>query len=153
MKKDLVFYFALCMLASCFILPRCKKRNSRLNITLYNQALPVIKQFISGKWKLEYTYGGYIANQRIDFDSKGFIWQIDDGIKIKQLHMRNLITDTLIEWYPESLYTGVGQTFIMKFFDKRLYPNNYVVMGIINDSLVLKDYGTDAMSYHFSKQN
>jgi hypothetical protein len=153
MKKYPAFYFAFCMLALSSIFPQCKKHTSRLNITLYNQALPVIKKSISGKWKLEYSYGGYIANQRTDFNSKDFIWEIDDGIKIKQLFMGNLITDTLIEWYPESLYTGVGQTFIMKFYDKRLYPNNYVVIGIVNDSLVLKDYGTDAMTYHFSKQN
>ena len=42
-------------------------------------------------------------------------------------------------------------TFIMKFCDKVMYPYNYVVIGIVQDSLVLKDFAIDAMTYHFSK--
>jgi hypothetical protein len=67
--------------------------------------------------------------------------------------MENLVTDASIEWYPESRYTNVGTTFIMKFYDIRMYPYNYIVWGIVDDSLVLRDFGSDAAIYHFSKQN
>ncbi|MGN6800967.1 MAG: hypothetical protein ACTHJN_03625 [Ginsengibacter sp.] len=152
MKKYSVFYFVLFITILSVILPQCKKHPSRLNITLYNQPLPVIKKYISGKWKLEYSYGGYIANLRTDFHDKDYIWQIDGGVNIKQTYLGNLVTDTAIEWYPESRYTYVGPTFIMRFYDKGMYPNNYVVIGIVEDSLVLKDFAIDAVTYHFSKQ-
>lgn len=102
---------------------------------------------------MEYTYGGIIANLRSDYHDKNYIWQIDNGLHIKQWGMGNLFTDAPIEWYPESRYTYVGPTFIMKFYDKRMYPNNYVIYGIVDDSLLLKDFSSDPMTYHFSKRN
>lgn len=154
MKKYPLYYFVFYIVGMCVTLPQCKKHPSRLNITLYDQPLPVIQKYISGKWKLEYTYGGFIANLRNDFHDKDYIWQIDSGVNIKQTYLGNLITDTLIEWEWQTRYTGVGSpTYTLKFFDKLQYPYIYVVIGIVNDSLLLKDYGNaDAIVYHFSKQ-
>ena len=152
MKKYSAFYFVLFIAILSVIFTQCRKHPSQLNITLYDQPLPVIQKYISGKWKLEYTYGGYIANLRTDLHDKDYIWQIDSGANIKQTYLGNLITDTSIEWYPESRYTYVGPTFIMKFYDERMYAYNYVVIGIVKDSLILKDFAFDAVTYHFSKQ-
>jgi len=152
MKKYPVFYIALCMAVLCFILPQCKKHTTRLNITLYNQPLSVIQKYVSGKWKLEYTYGGIIANLRSDYHDKNYIWQIDEGSHIKKWDMGNLFTDTTIEWYQYT-YGGGDKIFVMKFYDDRQYPYNYIVWGIVDDSLVLRDFGSDPVTYHFSKQN
>jgi len=144
---------ALGMAALCFILPQCKKHATRLkNITLYGQPLPVIQKYVSGTWKLEYDYGGIAANQRTDFHDKDYIWQIDNGSHIKQWYMGNLITDTTIEWYQYT-YGGGDKIFVMKFYEKRMYPYNYIVWSIVNDSLVLRDFGSDPVTYRFSKQN
>ena len=102
MKKYPVFYIALCIAFLVITLPQCKKHAippTRLNITLYDKPLDTIKSYISGKWKLEYTYGGYIANLRTDLHDKDHIWQIDSGVNIKQRHLGDLITDTSIEWF------------------------------------------------------
>lgn len=152
MKKYPIFYIALGIATLCFILPQCKKHNTRLNITLYNQPLPVIQKYVSGTWKLEYTYGGFVANLRTDFHDKGYVWQVDNGSDIKQWYMGNLITDTTIEWYQYA-YGGGDKIFVMKFYEKRMYPYNYIVLSIVNDSLVLRDFGSDPVTYHFSKQN
>lgn len=160
MNKYPLYYTVLCFSVVSLFFTACKKHKNPLltgpllsNITLHDKPLPVIKRYVSGKWKLEYTYGGYIANLRTDFHDKGYIWQIDNGSHIKQWYTGHLITDDSIEWYQESHYTYVGSTFIMKFYDDRMYPNNYVVIGIVKDSLIVKDFSSDPATYHFSKQN
>lgn len=151
MKKYPVFYIALYMVALCFISAQCKKHNTPLNITLYDQPLPVKQKYVSGTWKLEYSSGGFIANQRTDYHDKDYVWNIDKGSHIKQWYMGNLIADSPIEWYPYT-YGGGDKVFVMKFIGNLPYPNNYIAWGIVDDSLILKDFSSDPMTYHFSKQ-
>lgn len=158
MKKYPVFYIALCFVFMVIALPQCKKHTippARLNITLYDKPLDTIKSYLSGKWKLEYNYGGYVANQRTDFHDKDYIWQIDSGVNIKQTYSGNLFMDTSIEWFLNDPRGGIGQEVyhVMKFYDKQKYPYLYIVWKIVDDSLLLKDYAADAATYHFSKQN
>jgi len=157
MKKYPIFHIALCIAFLVIALPQCKKQTippTRLNITLYDKPLDTIKSYISGKWKLEYTYGGFIANLRTDFHDKDYIWQIDSGVNIKQTYLGNLVTDTSIEWFLNDPRGGIGQEvyYVMKFYDKRQYPYVYIVWKMVDDSLLLKDYAADAATYHFSKQ-
>jgi hypothetical protein len=135
----------------CVLLPQCKKPTPTLNIILYNQSLPVIQKYVSGTWKLEYTYGGIMINLHTDFHNKDYIWQIDDGIRIKQSFMGNPTADTLIDWYQINI--GADTTFVLRFYDNRLYPYNYIVWGIADDSLELKDYSSDPVTYLFSKHD
>lgn len=154
MKKYSVFNFVLFIAILSIIFTQCKKHPSQLNITLYDQPLPVIQKYISGKWKLEYTYGGFIANLCTDLHDKDYIWQIDSGLNIKQTYLGNLVTDTSIKWFLNDPRGGIGQEvyYVMKFYDKQQYPYIYIVWKIVNDSLLLKDYAADAAIYHFSKQ-
>ncbi len=155
MKKYAIFYFALFVAFLIIVLPQCKKATippARLNIILYDKPLDTIKSYVSGKWKLEYTYGGYVANLRSNYHDKDYIWQMDNGSRIKQWYLGHLITDTTIEWYKYAFGNG-DEIFVMKFYEKRMYPYNYFVIGIVEDSLVIEDFGSDPASYHFSKQN
>ena len=160
MKKYPFYFTVLCLTVISLFFTECKKHTDDplltgpllSDITLHDKSLPVIKRYVSGKWKLEYTYGGFIANQRTDFHGKNYIWQIDKGSHINQWYMGHLITNSSIKWYQYT-YGGGDKIFEMKFYNDRMYPYNYVIYGIVNDSLVLRDFSDDAMIYHFSKQN
>lgn len=71
------------------------------------------------------------------------------------LSYKNTIgVDTTIKWVKDlGTYTHGDSTFTMNFYDKLGYPSNYIVDGIFNDTLVLHDYGSDAVFYHFTKSN
>jgi hypothetical protein len=133
----------------------CTKTKAKLNITLYNQPLPVIKSYIAGKWTLEYEYGGFCGTCFSSFHGSAYIWEFDQGTWVKQSYKGLVETDTSIDWIKDQLSTvGPDSTFVLSFYDKRQYPNRYQVQGIFNDSLVLHDWvNGDAVSYHFSKQN
>jgi hypothetical protein len=136
----------------CFL--QCKKQNEPLNITLYNKPLATIQSYIRGKWKLEYVKGGFIANYIKYFNNDNYIWQFNSNNKIKQTYNDTAFADTTIMWVRDlGMYTGPDPIFIMKFYDKRGYPYNYVVDGIFNDSLQLHDNAYDPQYFHFSKLN
>ena len=61
-----------------------------------------------------------------------------------------IISDTTIMWY-EDTDNYSGSTYIMKFYDKQNVPWNYIVDGIYNDTLIIHDFSSDAMFYHFTK--
>jgi hypothetical protein len=132
---------------------QCKKEHAGLTITLYNLPLPVIQSYISNKWKLEFVRGGFIANYVKSFHDENVIWQISPN-RIMENYNGNIYTDTTITWIRDlGVNTGLDSTFIMNFYDKRLYPYLYIVDGIFNDSLVLHDHAVDGQHYYFSKSN
>ncbi len=76
----------------------------------------------------------------------------DSEDRIRQTYDNDVVADTTIEWYRETDgYAGL--THVMKFYDRSGVPLNYVAVEIRNDTLIIKDYSSDAIFYHFTKQN
>ncbi|RYE26634.1 MAG: hypothetical protein EOP45_03610 [Sphingobacteriaceae bacterium] len=149
-------YFSCFLIFLISINAQCKKELNKvpLNVTLYNKPLSVIQSNIQGNWKLQYIKGGFIANYIKYFQDENILWQFPSGTRVLQNYNGNIYTDTTISWVRDlGVNTGRDSTFILKFYDKRGYPYNYVVDGIFNDSLVIHDNANDGQHYHFSKRN
>lgn len=107
-----------------------------------------IQSSIQGKWKLEYAKGGIAGTTQYYNDSyytftSNRILIVTNGI----VH-----ADTKFEWTKQvGVNSGGNYVYIMSFYDKQNVPWNYVVDGVINDSLVLHDNASDAFYYHFSR--
>jgi hypothetical protein len=149
--KKISFVFIICV--SCFT--DCKKDNDAVNVTLYNKPLPVIQSYIHGKWELLYGKGGFAANT-VQYYQNTF-WTFTPDNKIIRFNMYKdgtTDTDTTILWIHDlGSYTNGDSTFIMNFYDKYGYPNDFVVDQIFNDTLILHESASDAVFYHFTKSN
>ena len=138
------------------VLQGCHKEDVHkegLAIDLADQPLDTIRAYIQGKWELQYAKGG-IANivQYIHND----FWEFTSNDRIVKSFIKNdketIALDTTIMWYRDrGTYTNGDSTYIMQFYDNFGYPSNYVVDGIYEDTLVLHDFSSDAMFYHFTK--
>lgn len=148
-RTILVCIFPYAFLLFCFT--QCNKEKPSINITLFNKPLATIQSYIQGKWKLEYGKGG-ICGSCVQYFSNSYYTFSPGHILIATNSV--VYTDTTITWIRDlGVYTGGDSTFIMNFYDKRLYPYDYVIDGIFNDSLQLHDNGSDPVYYHFSKSN
>jgi hypothetical protein len=142
------------LLVGVFIFSSCKKKKPTIDITLYNKPLATIQLYLGGKWKLAYEKGGICSTCLNYFNNFNYTWQFGSGNAINQTFNGAVFTDTTIRWIRDlGVYTGNDSTFIMNFYEKRLYPSSYVVDGIFNDSLQLHDNGSDPVYYHFSTSN
>ena len=133
---------------------QCKKDNGILNINLYGNDTTIIKRYINGKWKLEYDFGGLIANQRTDYHDKNIFWEFDNSKipeTVKQTYLGVLQTDTFVIWNNYTSPPGTNNFYIMEFVNKSQFHNMYTVIGIYNDSLHLLPYIDDASTYVFSR--
>ena len=61
----------------------CEKDSEQLlhNITLYDKPLSVIQKYITGKWKLQYAFGGLWAHKVINTDNSYMILSPNHIIK------------------------------------------------------------------------
>ena len=155
MKKVSFIPLSMLTLMTCFCYFRCKKgenfdckgRNTPSNIVLYNKPLPVIQCTIQGKWKCVYGKGGIAVNTIQYYD--GFYWSFANN-KIIQIYNGDTIANNSIKWvWDRGTYTNGENTFTMKLYDKENVPWVYVVDRILDDTLILHDYSSDAVFYHF----
>ncbi|HEY4789613.1 MAG TPA: hypothetical protein VIH57_26365, partial [Bacteroidales bacterium] len=58
--------FSSIFLLLCSLGTGCTKEDQSMTITLHDKPLPVIQSYIKGKWKLQYVYGGPVAQKIID---------------------------------------------------------------------------------------
>lgn len=129
---------------------QCEKSQNRTNVILYNKSLIDIQHNIYGKWKMVYAKGGICATCIQNIDSS--IWWFTNDNKIVK-HLNGIdILDTALIWNKElGTYTNGDSTYVMSFYDKYGYPNNFVVDRIRNDTLILHDFSSDAVFYYFTK--
>ena len=114
------------------------------NIVLYDKPLDVIRVNIMWKWKLEYGEGGFCGTC-IYPAKKNIIWEFTQDNKIIQTYNDTLITNSDIVWAKEKY------TYVMTFYYLNGMPWNYMVKGIYNDTLIISDYGPDAISYYLTR--
>ncbi len=152
MKLKIVILFKLSFLA--LLIVGCTKDEDVQPTTgdLYNKPLPVIKASIQGRWQLHYGKGGIIANQIHDWGNDDY-WEFDFSRSIDHINAYNdpITADTTITWIKGQDHYA-GETYIMQFYDdKGNLPWNYTVLGVYNDTLVVKDFGSDPIFYYLTK--
>ncbi|WP_207531589.1 hypothetical protein [Desertivirga arenae] len=149
-----ITYYSYIILLSLTLLfsTSCKKDKDqkRLSITLYDKPLSIIKSYIQGNWQLHYGKGGICSICIQNYENSYFKFPHGDSIRITTNNVT--YTNTAIEWINDSgIYTNKVPTFTMNFKDLRGYPNIYIVKEIANDTLILKSYGADPVSFYFTK--
>jgi hypothetical protein len=142
-EKILITVFAI-LLIFCF--SQCKTDNEELfhNITLYNQPLPIIKKYIHGKWKLQYSYGGLSAHKYIATNNSYMIINSDHLIKGND---EGVFLDTSIVWEREKdIYNET--TYLMGYSLGGIYQ---IIDRIENDTLIIKEDCFDGYDYYYTK--
>lgn len=139
------------LLLLIFGFSQCKKENRLdrpLNVTLYNKTPKDIYSYIKGKWKFVYGKGGINASQM----------HYCEGCTVEFTADYKIISNTFfnanakIEWQKlMGQYTDGDSTYVMRFKDDENAPVLFVIDKIINDTLIIHDFGLDAVFYHFVK--
>jgi hypothetical protein len=98
-----------------------------VNLKSYDEPLSTMKSNIKGRWQLHYGEGG-IANIIQYYDNNHWIFDFQDGDKIRITNEVNMVTDTIISWYKEvapyirAINLKTDSTFVMKFYGKQNVP-------------------------------
>lgn len=140
------------LLIIIFCMVTCKKTNEPLNIILYNKTLSTIQSSIQGKWRLQYTKGGFCSTCIFPPTDSSFLLNII--LAPERVSFGNSVRqtlDTTITWLRTS---GIpDSTFVMHFFDKNGIPFNIGAYKIYNDTLILYQPFPDGQSFYFNKSN
>ncbi len=124
----------------------CSKYANVPDIVLTNQPLTVIQESINGRWKLDYGFGGIggiryeaKANEYINFEPYRIVIGNDQGV----------IVDTSIVWkkVPSS---RTDSAYILTYqYQGR--QNGLLVKEIKDNSLIISEYASDAVTYYYKK--
>lgn len=128
----------------------CRKDSiDHTTIQLYDKPLQTIQNYLSGKWKFLYSKGGNF-NLPPQFDTNDTYMMIDSS-RIIFKNKNGILYDSVITWKKDR-YNG-ADTFILFYYSSSAVPYLYVVIGIQDGILELKEDASDAMSYFFRKAN
>jgi len=124
----------------------CRK-DSPLNVTLYDKPLPTIQHYIQGKWKLVYGKGGICSTCVFPCDNCSVEFTSNNKFISKSFV---ITTDTTsIHWIRDiGIYLNGDSTYIMTFNDKFGVPWSYVIDRIYFDTLIYHDNADDPMFYY-----
>lgn len=132
-----------------FYLARCKEDSPPLTMTLRDKPLPLIKNCIKGKWKLQYVYGGLITHKYIDTYNSYMILSPDHIIMGND--SIGVFVDTTIIW----VRTDIGSndfTYLLRYSRSNYpFPINYIIDQIKNDTLIIREYLDDGFDYYYTK--
>jgi hypothetical protein len=131
------------------IIAACSKDDPKVNIQLYDKPLSVIKANITGKWKLNYAYGGIVAQKHVDRHNSYMIINPDHiiiggdstGIKV----------DTAIVWVrSKNIFND--STYLMSYkWSGYPFPEYNIVDRIKNDTLIVIQNVYDPIYYYYTK--
>lgn len=117
------------------------KRNVDDYYILKEQPLDTIRHYISGKWQLHYSYGGFTGHTRIDYPDS-FI-DFGSGNSVYWIRNNELYADTPVTWTWGVDMMG-DSTYTMR-------PFSWCVWGVKGDTLALYDNGNDGMGHLLSR--
>ncbi|MBW7891075.1 MAG: hypothetical protein H3C48_08640 [Chitinophagaceae bacterium] len=154
MKKLLIFIGLV-----FFITTGCKKDPETLPppdkngyIWLRNvKSLPLIKQTLTGNWKIHYIYGGLTGHQRVDLNNSYFKYLPNDSMYLI-IEGTTWVATNKTNWTYKQTEFGFN-TWVLRFeisngvglWDE-LYPSI-----IYNDTLSLGQNSVDPISYNMTK--
>lgn len=149
MKRNILIIISALMLLICFT--QCKNDNEELlhNIVLYNQPLSTIQKYITGKWKLEYTYGGISVHKYISTHNSYMI--LNPNHIIIGNDSTGIAVNSSITWVK----TDIGSnnfTYLLSYsWSGYQWPEHEIISQIKNDTLVIRDYVSDGYDYYYTK--
>lgn len=150
----------LMVLSSCLCSFQCKKKEVKIDtslhtITLYDKPLKVIQAYITGTWKLEYQKGGICGTCVYPSPPNNSLYMIISPRRITfQSDSLGVFIDTLIYWKKDTDIYG-HSTYLLTYHYTPGYafPYAYIVYGIKNDSLILMDDASDAVSSVYTRSD
>ncbi len=113
------------------------------NITLYDKPLSVIQKYITGKWKLQYAFGGLWAHKVINTDNSYMI--LSPNHIIKGNDSRGVFVDSRIEWINKY------DTYLLNYSYSEGVHFAYIIERIKNDTLMLTEDAGDGFTYFYTK--
>ena len=130
-----------------------------VTITLWNKSLSVIQTYIKGRWKLQYTKGGYVGG--IMFDKyNSYMILTSDSITIGN-DLFGIYVNAAIIWVRDKSYfirepdMLKDSTFLLCFTHYKYsgipYPERNIVYAIKNDTLIIINDVADGFEYYYLK--
>jgi len=143
---------ALCLSLISIFFNGCKKEQEQktepINIILRDKPLSVIEEYISGKWKLNYAYGGFITQKYIDTFNSYVIFS--PGHIIYGDDLRGIYIDTTIIW--ERVKINFDSIYIFTYpYSGDNPPMHQIIDQIKYDTLIILDYAADGFTYFHTK--
>ena len=80
---------------------------------LYEQPLEVIQKAVQGKWKLQYSYGGFIGQTIVD--THGTYMHISKDRIIMGSNTHGVTTDSPIIWEKWENFNGIEITYLLSY--------------------------------------
>lgn len=119
-------------------------------ITLWDKPLDTIQQNLAGTWRCRSVKRRGDIAYNLTFYT---YWKFAPASRLTQVVDGVIRTDTALRWSRGTdAHQGVT-TYIMSCSDLRGNPLNYVVQGIVHDTLLLHDNGPDPNVYAFTRSD
>ena len=129
-----------------------KKSIDNITIILHDKSLPVIQQYIQGKWKLQYQTGGFCSTCTVyptDTTFNLFMTLTDERIDLKNNYYHTV--DTTITWSYIQVFRD--SAYALNFTYSSGIPFTLVPDRIHNDKLVIYQPGPDGLTFYYSESN
>jgi hypothetical protein len=130
----------------------CKKDNQAkqpITITLWDKPLSEIQSYITGNWKLQYSYGGLSVHKVIEKNNSYMLLK-PDHILIGNDPL-GIVVDTSIVWVKMDIGTNEFTYLLSYSWPGYLWPEHYIVEQIKNDTLVIREYVNDGFRSYYTK--
>jgi hypothetical protein len=134
-----------------FIIFTCCKKDDKepINIILYNKSLKTIQHYSQGKWKLQYSLGGIIAQKNIDKNNSYML--LTPNHIILGNDSLGVVVDTSIIWEKTKIENSEF-TYLLSFsWVGYSWPEHYLIDKIKNDTLIIRNHVSDGLSYFYTK--
>lgn len=138
----------LLLVLLAFSVCQCHKTRQTLTISLYNQPLSQIKMYTKGKWRLQYSNGGF-AYQVIPGKNNQYLQILDDRL-LAGNDLAAATVDAPLSWYRVYWPGSLNDSTYLLSAGNGNYPY-YFIDGIVNDTLIMHDFASDAFYYHYTK--
>jgi len=134
------------------LLESCTKEQEKttepINIVLRDKPLSVIEDYISGKWKLNYAYGGLISHKYNDTINSYVTFS--PGHIIYGNDLEGIYIDTTIVWTRVKINSDSVYIFTYAYTGNSP-PMHQIIDQIKYDTLIIVDYAADGFSYFHTK--
>ena len=149
MKNTLFKFFAISLIICNLLSCQEKLDYPKSNIVLYDKPLSVIQKNITGKWKLQYSKGGYTPVTHMDEYNTYAIFSANH-ISVGN-DSAGITLDTNINWFKTLAFSD-DSIYVMSYYQPGYsFPTNDIILEIRNDTLVIRDFASDPFFYYYTR--
>jgi hypothetical protein len=151
MKKLFLYCYILLLLLTILSITQCRKTSERLNVNLFDKPTGTIENYIQGKWRLHYMFGG-ICGCPLDRTQFGEYYEFLPGRRLIYTFQGSVEFDTYYTW---TTYQFNPSDYVHKLLTYETYYS-FEVEKIVNDTLVLVEpslNNPDNLYYYLTKAN